>query len=244
MLTLALFDLDDTLFAHARAVREGIASYSAALGAPYPADAAETQRLWYELEEEHYHRYLAGELDYEGQRQARAAAFAAAVGVVLSPEEASEWFGAYLAHYTAHWTLHDDALRALDRLDASGVRIGIITNGDPVFQAGKIDGIGLRDRVEHVIASGEVGVTKPDPRIFEIACERFGVAPEEALYVGDRLTTDALGAARAGLRGVWLDRVGGPEHGRALPPEALALGVRRIGSLDELAALVDGWRLS
>ncbi|MWV59637.1 HAD family hydrolase [Rathayibacter sp. VKM Ac-2754] len=238
-LRLALFDLDDTLFAHAHAVREGIVDQVAALGAPYAATRDDVQRRWYLLEEEHYHRYLAGELDYEGQRRARATAFAAESGVALSPEQASEWFAAYLEHYTANWTLHEDALRVLDRLDASGARIGIITNGDLAFQQNKVEKLGLTPWIEHLIASGEVGVTKPDAGIFELACERFGVAASDALYVGDRLTTDALGAARAGLRGVWLDRPGGPEHGRELPTEAVALGVRRIGTLDDLPPLLE-----
>ena len=229
MIRLALFDLDDTLFAHARAVREGIVAYAGEAGA--------LQRRWYALEEEHYHRYLAGELDYEGQRRARAVAFAADAGVELTPEQASEWFASYLGHYVAAWTLHDDALPVLDRLEAAGVRIGVITNGDVDFQTMKTDAIGLTERVEHLVASGEVGVTKPDARIFHVARERFGVAPADALYVGDRLGTDAIGAARAGLRGVWLDRVGGPEHGRELPSEAVELGVVRIGSLDELDAV-------
>lgn len=138
----------------------------------------------------------------------------------------------------ANWTLHDDALPTLDALDASGVRIGVITNGDLDFQQNKVEQLGLTPRIERLVASGEVGVTKPDARIFEVACERFGVAAQEALYVGDRLTTDAIGAARAGLRGVWLDRVGGPEHRRALPEEAVTLGVHRIGSLDQLARLL------
>ena len=238
MLRLALFDLDDTLFQHARAVWKGIVAHAAALGDAYSGEAVEIQRRWYELEEEHYHRYLAGELDYEGQRRARATAFAADAGVELSPEEASEWFAAYLEQYVAAWTLHDDALPALDRLDAAGVRIGVITNGDLEFQTRKMDAIALSERVEHLIASGEVGVTKPDARIFQVACERFGVAPSDALYVGDRLGTDAIGAARAGLRGIWVDRVGGPEHGRELPEDAVDLSVRRIRSLDELPALL------
>ncbi|WP_230671576.1 HAD family hydrolase [Rathayibacter sp. Leaf248] len=238
MLRLALFDLDDTLFQHARAVRKGIVAHATALGDAYSGEAGEIQRRWYDLEEEHYHRYLAGELDYEGQRRARATAFAADAGVELSPEEASEWFAAYLEQYVAAWTLHDDALPALDRLDAAGVRIGVITNGDLEFQTRKMDAIALSERVEHLIASGEVGVTKPDARIFQVACERFGVAPSDALYVGDRLGTDAIGAARAGLRGIWLDRVGGPEHGRELPEDAVDLSVRQIGSLDELPALL------
>ncbi len=78
-----------------------------------------------------------------------------------------------------------------------------------------------------------MGVAKPDARIFEVACSEFGVRPEQAVYVGDRLRTDAIGAARAGLTGVWLNRRGD------VPPaadaaEAAAVGVIELTSLDAL----------
>ena len=49
---------------------------------------------------------------------------------------------------------------------------------------------------------------KPDARIFLEAARQAGCAPGECLYVGDRLETDALGSARAGMTGVWLNRNG------------------------------------
>jgi len=233
---VVLFDLDDTLFAHRAAVAEGIQCYAASLGAPYGAlDADEVVSLWHDLEEEHYHSYLAGRLDFEGQRQARARDFAARHGVELGPEEASAWFADYFEHYVAAWALHDDAAPALDALESRipGVRFGLITNGDLAFQRRKVEAVGLDARIEHLIASGHVGVVKPDARIFEYACTEFGVLPAEAVYVGDRLRTDAIGAARAGLTGVWLDR----RHAAPAPEddaEADAVGVIRIHGLDEL----------
>jgi putative hydrolase of the HAD superfamily len=233
---LVLFDLDDTLFAHRGAVEAGIRSYTTLLGAPYgAADAAELVALWHDLEEEHYHEYLAGALDFEGQRQARARDFAARHGVTLSPEEASAWFAAYFEHYVAAWTLHDDALPCLDALTEAfpGVRFGLITNGDLAFQGRKVAAVGLDARIPVLVASGEVGVAKPDPRIFQHACALAGVAEADAVYVGDRLRTDAIGAASAGLTGVWLNR-------RAITPaaedaaDADAFGVLRIGGLAEL----------
>ena len=71
---VVLFDLDDTLFAHRASVDRGIVAHLAAIGG-YPAD--DPTELWNALEEHHYHRYLAGELDFEGQRRARAIDFAA-----------------------------------------------------------------------------------------------------------------------------------------------------------------------
>ncbi|WP_285113944.1 HAD family hydrolase [Leifsonia sp. fls2-241-R2A-40a] len=237
---VVLFDLDDTLFAHRAAVESGILRYAAALGAPYgAADAEELTTVWHDLEEEHYHSYLAGRLDFEGQRQARARDFAARHGVELTDAQASAWFADYFEHYVAAWSLHDDALPALDTLEATipGIRFGLITNGDLAFQRRKVEAVGLDARIEHLIASGEVGVVKPDAAIFGGACDTFGVRPTEAAYVGDRLRTDAIGAARAGLSGVWLNR----RH--AIPTvdderDADLAGVRTIHTLAELPALL------
>ena len=209
---VALFDLDDTLFAHLLAVQRGITAHRHSLGGDIAAvdDEVESAR-WHELEEFHYHRYLSGELDYLGQRRARTRAFVAGYGQNLATDaEADAWFAGYSAAYRKSWTLHDDALPCLDALTASPrpLRIGVITNGDLTTQTAKLRGIGLAERVEHLVASGELGTAKPDAAIFAHACEVFGVEAGEAVYVGDRLATDALGASAAGLRGIWLDRQG------------------------------------
>ncbi len=131
--------------------------------------------------------------------------------MLVTDREADAWFDSYLTHYENNWTLHHDTLTCLDALTAgpSPLRIGLITNGDIDFQTAKLRGTGLLPRIEHIVASGELGVSKPDAAIFAHACAVFGVGPGEAAYIGDRLTTDALGASAAGLLGVWLDRPGG-----------------------------------
>ncbi|MBW8821153.1 MAG: HAD family hydrolase, partial [Streptomyces sp.] len=116
------------------------------------------------------------------------------------------------------------------------VRIGLITNGDLAAQTAKLRATGLLPRIEHVIASGEVGVAKPDAAIFARACEVFGVPQESAAYIGDRLATDALGASAAGLLGVWLDRAGAATEEQL--GAARAAGVPVIRSLGELPALL------
>lgn len=232
MISVVLFDLDDTLFAHRRAVEDGVLAHLRAIGL-LEADlesAAEAQR-WSALEEKHYTRYLRGELDYLGQRRARATDFLAPYGVTFETDAAAqEWFEAYLHEYRAAWQLHDDALAALTAL--SGLRLGIITNGVTHFQQPKLDALGITRFFEHIVTSGDFGVVKPDPRIFLHACSVFGVQPAEAAYVGDRLHTDAIGASRAGLLGVWLNR------GDATTPseraDSASAGVRIISTLADL----------
>jgi putative hydrolase of the HAD superfamily len=240
---VVLFDLDDTLMAHREAVAAGIALHMRERA--YAGDLVAAQALWHELEERHYHAYLAGELTFEQQRRARAADFALAHGDPIDDESAGAWFAAYFERYREAWTLHDDVVPALDALEAAlpGVRFGIITNGEVEFQLAKLVRLGLEvghpGRIEHLVASGAEGVTKPDRRIFEIAIDRFASAAPvpAAAYVGDRLRTDAIGAAEAGLVGVWLNRSGvRPPDAEAT--DAAAAGVHEIRTLAELPALL------
>ncbi|MGV8876415.1 MAG: HAD family hydrolase [Rhodoglobus sp.] len=238
---LALFDLDDTLFAHRAAVDLGFRQHRSTLTGAIAntGDNGTESARWTALEEEHYPRYLSGELNFEGQRQARARGFVAPYGVSLSDAEATSWFDNYFESYRAAWQLHDDALDCLNHLERHNpaVRLGIITNGDPDFQRVKIATVGLTDRIEHVIASGALGYAKPDARIFVHACELFDIDPANALYVGDRFVTDALGAATAGLTGVWLDR---DRSATAHQQEqAGTAGVHIIHDLDALIDLID-----
>jgi putative hydrolase of the HAD superfamily len=230
MIRVALFDLDDTLFHHRQAVRDGIAAH---IG----GDATEHLDRWDALEEQHYHRYLTGELDYLGQRRARARDFMAGFGVAFDTDAAAEaWFERYLLEYVRAWTLFDDALPCLLSLTEQGLRIGMITNGIPSFQQPKLDTLELAAHFEHVVTSGEFGTPKPDASIFLHTCALFGVDPSEAAYVGDRLHTDAIGAVRAGLTGVWLDRDGAATADDVA--EAAASGVQVIRSLEDLATLL------
>ncbi|AMB57789.1 HAD family hydrolase [Microterricola viridarii] len=239
-----LFDLDDTLFAHRSAVARGIVAHIEHIGGFEGVHAPDAVTLWHALEEKHYHSYLEGTLDFEGQRRARARDFAAAHGVQLEDTASGVWFDDYFEHYIAAWTLHDDTLACLDALEAAlpGVRFGIITNGDPVFQRRKLDHVGLTERMgldahpERIVTSGALGFAKPDARIFEAACAAFGSSPAETVYVGDRLRTDAIGAAAAGLTGVWLNRGGAVQPDAADAAEATALGVLEVAGLDELTA--------
>ena len=239
-----LFDLDDCLMAHSRAVALGLgAARAAAGGALAAADADVELRRWRELEEHHYARYLTGELDFLEQRRERIRGFLAPWSIAPSPSEALDWFEEYMHGYREGWALYDDVLPALDALErrAPGIRFGIITNGDITFQTEKLVAIGLGVRMEHVVASGEVGVAKPAAGIFAAAARAFGVSLAECAFVGDRLRTDAIGAHDAGMLGLWLDRgelsSGLASEGAGVPGTA-PLPVPRIRNLLELPAML------
>jgi putative hydrolase of the HAD superfamily len=238
VISVVLFDLDDTLFAHRRAVEDGVVAHLRALGLLEDRmDSAAEAARWSELEEIHYSSYLAGDLDYLGQRRARATDFLAPYGVTFASDAAAEeWFEEYLHEYRAAWTLHDDALAALTSL--GDYRLGIITNGVTHFQQPKLDALGISGYFEQVITSGDFGAVKPHASIFRHACEVFGVEPSAAAYVGDRLATDAIGAAKAGLLGIWLNRGPGPTESEIAAAEHA--GVRIIADLSELRPSLAG----
>ena len=103
------------------------------------------------------------------------------------------------------WNTADpDAAAALDTVRAAGVRSAVISNSNGTIRS-LMTRLGLLDRLDFVIDSGEEGVEKPDPRIFQVALARAGVKPEETAYIGDLYSIDVRGARAAGLRPVLLD---------------------------------------
>lgn len=103
--------------------------------------------------------------------------------------------------------LYADSEPVLKALSSRGFALGLISNA-PAETAVVVQNLGLGRYLTNVVISGDVGYTKPHPKIFEIALERAGVAPEEAVHVGDLYEADVVGAAYAGMRGVLIDRDG------------------------------------
>ena len=93
---------------------------------------------------------------------------------------------------------------ALQRLRAGGFRLAVVSNSEGTVEAMLIEQQ-LRDYFDTVVDSAVVGVAKPDPRIFEIALERLGVAAADALMVGDSPSADVDGASAAGVRAALID---------------------------------------
>ena len=119
------------------------------------------------------------------------------------------------------------AAATLARLRASGLRLAVVSNAEGRV-AEDLEIAGLAVHFETIVDSHRVGVAKPDPRIFALALERLGAAAEESLYIGDLYDVDVVGARRAGLRAVLLDRFG-------LHPEADCPRIERLEDLDPAA---------
>jgi REG-2-like HAD superfamily hydrolase len=110
---------------------------------------------------------------------------------------------------TVHLVLFPDALATLDALRKRGLRLAILSNWSARL-AGHLETLGLSDLFDFVMISAVEGIEKPSPAFFARACERAGVAPHEALHVGDHPVNDVRGARSAGIQPILIDR-GTPE---------------------------------
>jgi len=90
----------------------------------------------------------------------------------------------------------------LESLREHGLKLGLVSNAfdPPDLLHRDLAQFGIAERVDVALFSSEVGRRKPDPEIFQRALDALGVAPAEALFVGDTLATDIAGAKALGMR--------------------------------------------
>jgi len=100
----------------------------------------------------------------------------------------------------------------------------IITNGPSDMQRAAIKQVGLENEFRAMVVSGDddVAVRKPNPKIFEIACERLNVAPESILMIGDNLEADVRGALAYGMSAIWIGQDGSEDVEQVADTKALA----------------------
>lgn len=192
---LVLFDLDDTLCDHYVSHRLRLRrAFDAALEG-YP---------------EHDLELLVEEA---AQQIGGTAHFAEVLGRagLTDPERCQRAVDLYRADRFLGLELFAEALEVVDAV-AQHARIGMITNGPSGIQREKIRLLGIGDLFPFILVSEEENAWKPDPAIFARALELAGVAPGEAVYVGDSPENDVAGARAAGLASVWINR-----RGRAWP---------------------------
>jgi putative hydrolase of the HAD superfamily len=112
-----------------------------------------------------------------------------------------------------------EGVRALlARLDGAGCRLGVLTNGLPEWQTGKLDTHGLTDRFEAVVTSYDAGAHKPDPDIF--AAGEARLPADRHVMVGDDYEPDVQGARDAGWEAIHLDGITGARAGSIAELEA------------------------
>jgi len=205
---VVLLDLDGTLLDDSQA--EGaVAGTCEWLAASHPgldaarlaaANATAWAELWPTLEAD----WMLGRLDSE-----RAGLEPWRRALAVCGLEDRNLAGAVLRKFMelelSAYRLFSDVPLMLEALSNRGIRTAVVTNGAGDYQRRKLGVLGL-DGLAGVAISGELGVRKPDTRIFEHVLDELEVDPSDAWHVGDTLATDVAGAVAAGITSVWVNR--------------------------------------
>ncbi|MDE3090776.1 MAG: HAD family hydrolase [Chloroflexota bacterium] len=152
----------------------------------------------------------------------------------------------FFALSETRWHPYADALETLQALKARGLRVGLISNADD-------DGVVQRMVVRHRLApdlspilssAAEPRWRKPDPRIFHLVSAAWHLTPAEIAMVGDAARYDVLGAHRAGMRGILIDR-GDNAPWQKIPDELASDPAVKpdatVSALAEILDVLDGW---
>ena len=135
----------------------------------------------------------------------------------------------YLDYLAREKALMPGAMDLLKYLRSRGMRIGCLSNGFKEVQYRKIRSAGLEPWIDIVVLSDDIGINKPDPRIFDYAMQRTAdTHPRHHLMIGDNPTTDIAGARRAGWPAIWY------HPRRAFPGVPCPPGATEITDLQEL----------
>lgn len=125
--------------------------------------------------------------------------------------EAGDWLSAFALDYQQrcpgkpHLMPGTEALLATLRTE---FQLGIISNGIIQNQERKLQSAGIRDYFRDMVTIDIAGFPKPDARIFHCALSRAGIAPAQAMHIGDSYQSDVLGAHGAGLSVIFFNPVG------------------------------------
>lgn len=210
MIKAVFFDLDGTLCDSDTAWDIAQREMFQLLRKYYPDVSEETlTAAWRTIHQELFQQLNAGKCSMAEVRDSRFQCLFRELDLPTNSvmEEINDFF---CSRYLTSLRLYEDA-EVLEELHVS--HIGIITNGahdeHTDSQLSKVRHLGLSKRIQSLTISGEIGVRKPNIEIFEVACERADVLPEEAIFVGDTVENDIVGANRAGMTSVFINRKSG-----------------------------------
>ncbi|HJV81235.1 HAD family hydrolase [Noviherbaspirillum sp.] len=194
-----LFDLDDTLWPIVPVIKRAENVLYDWLTVHAPAVA---QSVTIESMRERRQALMASDPVYQLdlRRLRHAVLLEAFIGAGLDPAMVDQAMDVF-SRARNEVTPFEDVLPTLGSL-RNRVALGSVSNGVADLQA-----IGIAHFFQVSVAAHRFGCAKPDAAIFHAACDALGVLPEEAAYIGDDPLLDVEGAQRAGLQGVWMNRL-------------------------------------
>ncbi|ACL68787.1 HAD family hydrolase [Halothermothrix orenii] len=202
MIKAIIFDIDDTLISHTSAIKKGSKNFYDKFIAEKGFTLSEFQDIWKEEHDKYMEQYLKKEITFQEQKILRLKGVFSRFGENISSAEAKEFFNYYLSAYENNWTLFSDVCLEL----LNDYLLGIISDGDSDQQRKKLKNKSIIDFFDTVVISGDLGISKPDKRIFKKCLNDLDINSYEALYIGDNYKKDFIGAINSVLYAGLIDR--------------------------------------
>ncbi|PIE96444.1 HAD family hydrolase [Bacillus fungorum] len=203
---MIFFDIDGTLLDYDTAEKNGIIDFFQKYNTIFSGNELEATEVWHELSEVYFNKFLSKELSFPEQQKMRMYHLFKTYGVNLSPEESQHRFNQYIELYKNNWAAFEDVHHTLQTLKQEGHSLGIISNGDYEQQVEKLTALNILQYFKYIFTSSEIGISKPDPEMFQRTALQSNLEMKDCYYIGDRLETDAISSTAAGMHGIWLNR--------------------------------------
>jgi HAD superfamily hydrolase (TIGR01549 family) len=228
-LAAVLFDLDDTLHddtatyqrAAERVAQDVAAERDVDAGMLFAAYVKQAESFWINLAPEQLGTPLVG----LRARMWLAALRDAGIDDAKLAERCGQSYNRYRKDHLKLWP---GALELLVALRGRGLKLGLVTNGFAETHREKLVLLNLEEAFDEIFIADEVGMIKPDPRLFRLVCERLGAAPEASAMVGDRYERDVRGAHAVGLYTVWLNVRNETVPAGAPQPDAIVPNIEAV----------------
>jgi HAD superfamily hydrolase (TIGR01549 family) len=235
VLQAVLFDAGLTLIRAATPAEAVAREALASLGiTATPTELAGAMAVAQERLEQRWHRHdwwaaeaTVRDLFVSAYRGGLASVQAIGADAALADQAAHAVYDVY--QDTRHWALFADVQPTLQALRDAGVAMGIVSDWGHGLEAIILE-LELGGYLQGLVVSSRLGVSKPDPSVFQMALARLGARAEGTLYIGDTYVKDVLGARAAGLMPVLLDRA-------AAAPAMDCLVIHRLTDLLPLVGL-------
>jgi putative hydrolase of the HAD superfamily len=114
--------------------------------------------------------------------------------------------------------LYPNVREVLDQLRGR-LPLAVVTDAQHAYAKGELHKVGILDYFDPIVVSGDHGFRKPDPRLFRMAAEGMGSAPEHTLFVGNDMFRDIYGAREAGMRTVMFNSNQGAKYHEGCSPD-------------------------
>lgn len=201
MIKAVFFDINDTLTNHSRAQEVAIKKMATLLS---EHDEAKFIKVWKETAKKYWELFEKRKITFEEQRLQRIESVWNHFKVKLTSQQIHKYAYYYVSYYEQALSVNPTLKILLELLKANHIPAGIISNGYGPLQRSRLKTTGIESYLTRrlIFISDEIGVAKPDEKIFILAEITVGVPPTDIIFFGNDLKNDIAPAKKRGWRTV------------------------------------------